>query len=901
MYKAVVIILSALILSPITISLGHRETDAKISFTESALSINRGYRYNVGGWIYVYIEGDPYERGFQHGYLLAHEIADMITRWSNIVHKMPIVGMFTGQPGTSLYNKTSELWWNFCKRRAMKVFWPDFPPEYKEEIRGIADGVKARGVKIFGRDVTYEDILNLNEMYETMQQLTNPQKGIHPLKTLFESLRRVVPKLNEKYEMEFVKEMLSQPPVDLCSGFIATGNATTNGQIVIAQSTFFGAVSWWFPYYIAQRWNVILDVNPSSGYRFQMSTAPGYIWSDENFYQNENGIVFIDTTYASQGPWFKSGLSLAVRTRKAIQYSNSIDDVIYTLRHNSNGVWPAVWLIGDTKTGEIARLDLGLYRYKVWRTRDGFYWSANNLMDEKVRAEQLRLAAIYQGRLFQLFHIIFKTEGYQYYTRKYYPCDRDLKFEELGKKYYGKIDVEVVKRIMSTPPIGDYASDCKVTDSYLVKENGLWAFWGNTEGKTWNATELRIDNYLEAPPNVEPAGWVRIFGLSEKDMIERLPRSMRLEEKMLSPRVAWSMVVDKDERNDVSPKIVNGDKYIYALTRNELLALDKDIGMIEWRKEFREAEDLDYLDGKVIVGYENGSLILDSEGKKLVDLIDNKRVSSVDMSKDLIAVGCYDGEIYIFDSAGNLIEELDAGDYPAYVEIYGDKIFVADGRDCDFIDKDGNVIWTLSLDGVVTEKPLIYDDKVFIPCWDGNLYSVDIKDGAIEWKFGCGWGIDTRPYLKDGIIYIGSMDNNLYAISAEDGSLIWNFSTNGAIRSSPFVYGDYVFFGSDDGRLYAVNKTTGICEWFFSARYSIDDNTMNFLTTPVTSSPIVTDNKLFIGFAGRVFALDPLTEEKIQTEIITAKVNYQASILFLVISALLIILLLGIYLYKTRS
>ncbi|HDI23774.1 MAG TPA: hypothetical protein ENF40_00970 [Thermoplasmatales archaeon] len=145
------------------------------------------------------------------------------------------------------------------------------------------------------------------------------------------------------------------------------------------------------------------------------------------------------------------------------------------------------------------------------------------------------------------------------------------------------------------------------------------------------------------------------------------------------------------------------------------------------------------------------------------------------------------------------------------------------------------------------------------------------------------------------------MDNNLYAISAEDGSLIWNFSTNGAIRSSPFVYGDYVFFGSDDGRLYAVNKTTGICEWFFSARYSIDDNTMNFLTTPVTSSPIVTDNKLFIGSAGRVFALDPLTEEKIQTEIITAKVNYQASILFLVISALLIILLLGIYLYKTRS
>ena len=38
-----------------------------------------GYRYPQAGWIVVHIEGEPYERGYQHGRLLAAEIADYIS------------------------------------------------------------------------------------------------------------------------------------------------------------------------------------------------------------------------------------------------------------------------------------------------------------------------------------------------------------------------------------------------------------------------------------------------------------------------------------------------------------------------------------------------------------------------------------------------------------------------------------------------------------------------------------------------------------------------------------------------------------------------------------------------------------------------------------------------------
>ena len=35
----------------------------------------KGYRYYQAGWVVVHVEGEPYERGVQHGRLLAPEIA----------------------------------------------------------------------------------------------------------------------------------------------------------------------------------------------------------------------------------------------------------------------------------------------------------------------------------------------------------------------------------------------------------------------------------------------------------------------------------------------------------------------------------------------------------------------------------------------------------------------------------------------------------------------------------------------------------------------------------------------------------------------------------------------------------------------------------------------------------
>lgn len=46
--------------------------------SSSDARLEKAYRFQQGGWTYVHLEGSPSEIGYQHGYLLAPEIADAL-------------------------------------------------------------------------------------------------------------------------------------------------------------------------------------------------------------------------------------------------------------------------------------------------------------------------------------------------------------------------------------------------------------------------------------------------------------------------------------------------------------------------------------------------------------------------------------------------------------------------------------------------------------------------------------------------------------------------------------------------------------------------------------------------------------------------------------------------------
>ena len=90
----------------------------------------KSYRFENGGWTYVHLAGTPEQIGFQHGYLLAREIEDNIG-----VYRLESV---------NLYKKD----WSFFREAGRTVLWPHVEPEYKAELQGIADGLKAQGSTI---------------------------------------------------------------------------------------------------------------------------------------------------------------------------------------------------------------------------------------------------------------------------------------------------------------------------------------------------------------------------------------------------------------------------------------------------------------------------------------------------------------------------------------------------------------------------------------------------------------------------------------------------------------------------------------------------------------------------------------------------------------------------------
>jgi hypothetical protein len=343
--------------------------------SDSDARLQKAYRFQRGGWTYVHLEGSPAEIGYQHGYLLAPEIADAFE-------------------AIKLYDvHSSQRDWEFFRTTAREMLWPHIDHEYQEELQGIADGVKTHGVNL---DVY--DIVALNAFEEVPDYY--------------------LPWLNK--QQKAAKNPKLKAPGN-CSAFIATGGMTKDHQIVVAHNN-------WTSYLAGERWVVIFDIQPQHGNRILMDGFPGVITSDDDFGVNSAGIMITETTITQFEGWDPNGKPEFMRSRKAMQYANSIDDYVRIIKEGNNGGYANDWLIGDRKTGEIAYLELGLKNTPLWRTKDGYFVSSNFARDPKVIKEETT----------------FDTKD-----ASSSPNARHARWEEVMKQAKGTIDVNMAEQFLS--------------------------------------------------------------------------------------------------------------------------------------------------------------------------------------------------------------------------------------------------------------------------------------------------------------------------------------------------------------------------------------------------------------------------------------------------------------------
>jgi hypothetical protein len=327
MRKTISLIGVLLLVSAVSLPGIHQKEDPRLK--------NAFRRPAQNGWIFVHLQGTPKDIGFQHGLLLAPEIADAFR----------VISL-------ELTHDTKKDW-RFFRETARDLLWPRVENEYQQEVLGIVEGLNAKQVKMDIWDtVALNSFLELPSYVNWLNKQNPSNPGDKP-----------------------------SGAAERCSAFVATGSYTKDGKVVIGHNA-------WTSYLEGQRWNIIFDIVPEQGYRILMDGFPGLIHSADDFGINSAGILITETTISGFSGWNSYGVPEFDRARKAMQYSASIEDFARIMKTGNNGGYANNWLIADRKSNEIASLELGLKNVTLLRKKDGYFCGANFPVNEKLVSEE---------------------------------------------------------------------------------------------------------------------------------------------------------------------------------------------------------------------------------------------------------------------------------------------------------------------------------------------------------------------------------------------------------------------------------------------------------------------------------------------------------------------------------
>jgi hypothetical protein len=536
----------ALTLLLLVSGVAHSGTPLPSDFRPDPYSVQRhgpAYRYPQAGWIVLHIEGEPYERGFQHGKLLAPEIASYVRCLAALASpKAPTEG------------------WTLTRQTVNALFLRRFDKEYLEEMKGIADGASSAGARFDNRPIDLVDIAGLN----LLPELDTLGAALEATPIGLEGMR--FPKAPPR-------EMPAPKPMH-CSAFAATGPATADGKIVFGHITMYSL-------YPSLHFNVWLDVKPAKGRRVLMQTYPGGIQSGLDYYLNDAGLIVCETTIR-QTHFNADGKPVGARIRQALQYAENIDKAVEILKSANNGLYTNEWLLADVKTNEIAMLELGTHKSRLRRSSknewfagtEGFYWGCNNTKDLQVRMETV------------------PSVNDRPHNVVWRPSNRDQKWLELYQRHKGKIDADFGRLAFTTPPLASYHSlDAKYTTSDMAKDLKTWAIFGPPLGKTWQPTEDERHKYTEIRPLVsnpwvvlhpQPPAKDTVDTASIRDLPDRVrePEKEEEKDKLVTPEPVW--------RGTLLPK-TDADIWLAAAFADyeALVALERQVKAAEGAEKLR--------------------------------------------------------------------------------------------------------------------------------------------------------------------------------------------------------------------------------------------------------------------------------------------------------------------------
>ena len=423
--------------------------------SEQQAWLAKAKRFERAGWIYLHTEGEPRERGFQHGYLLGREIGEAL-RVTRIE-----------------WEHSSAMEWSWLVTRAAAMFVPKIDAENLAELDGIAEGAGAARIKV-SRDemIAYNGIIELSDYWW-------PE------------------------EKKKIKDAPAPPVREACSSFVATGSWTRDGGVVLGHNTM-QSYAEVFP-------NVIQDIVPAHGHRIFWQTTPGWIHSGTDFFITDAGIVGSETTIGNFEGFDTNGLPEFTRMRRATQDAGTLDQWAAIMKRSNNGGYANAWLLGNVNTHEIARLELGLKYTAYEKKRDGYFIGSNIAEDRKLllfeterkdtdirsssvarRVRWRQLMKEHAGKIDASLAKQFEGDHFDAYRGKVMASGRTL----CG---HFDLDGDASGQGQGVPFNCNGTVDAKVVDTAMAKQMSFAARWGSGCGKPFLAGKfLAVHPQFEA-------------------------------------------------------------------------------------------------------------------------------------------------------------------------------------------------------------------------------------------------------------------------------------------------------------------------------------------------------------------------------------------------------------------
>ena len=429
--------------------------------------------YEKNGWLYVSIKGAPKKRGYDYGLC----VADRMKK----VFKMLQFNCMTN------YGRDWSYFIELSDKYLFDIIESDFR-EFFDEMVGFTEGCCAGGTK-----TTVREIVAWNNMISLLDY-------IHPYAT-------------------GGRASSEGGASDRCSSFIACGDYTKDGGIVLCHSNFSEFLEGQFA-------NVVLDILPSKGHRILLQGFIGWMWSGTDFFVTSAGIVGAESTLGGFNKYEENKYPISCRIRQCMQYGNTLDDYLRILQKGNAGDYANAWFFGNIKTNEIMMIELGLKYVNVKRTTNGYFIGMNAAYDPRIRnlecvntgiddvrrhqgARKVRLPQLmeeYKGRIDEETAKVMIADHYDVYLHRYNPCSRTVcAHYELDPREF----MSQESRPVPFAPRG--AVDGCVITSEMAKKMKFLLRWGNSCGIPFIVSEFCeqhpqwafMKDYLEDRPTQE--------------------------------------------------------------------------------------------------------------------------------------------------------------------------------------------------------------------------------------------------------------------------------------------------------------------------------------------------------------------------------------------------------------